>query len=433
MKKYVKHLAALLLSFSLAACSLPSSDEEKDAGAGEPGPDSFAHKRWRTADSSDPGELQEKEKKVANIKQFWNELKADSKTLTEKVQAEGTGAMPGWMEKHLTPVDPQMMWEFGPVGGNPVELDITAESHCELAPVAETMIRSAPVIAGWKFGAFRAPVAPNVVVSAVEGRAKRKVPVFSVSCETQKDRTIAITFASPEFKEANNEKDMELCFSLTEACLGEENLNKWVGQIYTKQSWAESPISANRATMAQGLVESFNSQKKAIRDALPASLYCLNKHPEQYAMAGASEKGAPRMTMSTWLPALPEAVWSPTRFYSERFSKNGEIFCYLQCDNTNGLEMPYARAPIEDDLDAKLRQAKLGCLVGSGAGPNGKLFLDLILVDPIKAAPTLRKFCSEKKLPHQSCLRFYDRSWCSEWIGMYSDTAAPKHVESFFY
>ena len=57
-------------------------------------------------------------------------------------------------------------------------------------------------------------------------------------------------------------------------------------------------------------------------------------------------------------------------FFSERYSKVGEIFCYLKIDGSEGLdgEIFEDKGDIEDALDERLRADALGCFVGGGTG-----------------------------------------------------------------
>lgn len=117
-------------------------------------------------------------------------------------------------------------------------------------------------------------------------------------------------------------------------------------------------------------------------------------------------------------------------FYSERFSRHGETFCYLKIDGSEGLEQDGGfadRGSIEEAIDEVLIPARAGCVIGTGAGLRYS-YIDLALSDVAAAVPRIRRRLCAGKIPRRTWLLFFDAPLANEWIGIYGDTPAPPGV-----
>jgi hypothetical protein len=124
--------------------------------------------------------------------------------------------------------------------------------------------------------------------------------------------------------------------------------------------------------------------------------------------------------------ALIFATCSGVSFCSERFSRVGEMFCYLKIDGGDGLDAAHFgdRGDIEDGLDAALIPAELGCVVGGGTGKM-YAYIDLALLDVLAAAEAIRTVLRKGNINRRTWLLFHDADLADEWIGIYDDTPAP--------
>jgi hypothetical protein len=125
-----------------------------------------------------------------------------------------------------------------------------------------------------------------------------------------------------------------------------------------------------------------------------------------------------------------ESLWRAQHedefFYSVRYSRHGEVFCYLKIDGTEGLDEDQFpdRASIEDALNAILVPARAGCVIGGGTGLRYS-YLDLALTDVNSAVPLITARLRAGKIPRHAWLLFFDAPLAHEWIGMYDHTPAP--------
>ena len=205
-------------------------------------------------------------------------------------------------------------------------------------------------------------------------------------------------YCSPNISGPDDQAAFNAAFVASEALLGEEVLDKWVGAIEVastpgsgvlrslfgrKEPGGPSPIPLSR------LKPTFESIVGSIRDQLPdrphqdwvdEAEWTLWKLEPQEA-----EDWPGQFDLCVGKSANP-AMWTAAHagdvFSSQRFSRCGETFCYLKLDGSDGLEnAEFAdKSEIEDAVDAVLCPARLGCHVGGGTGKRYS-YVDLALTD----------------------------------------------------
>ena len=113
-------------------------------------------------------------------------------------------------------------------------------------------------------------------------------------------------------------------------------------------------------------------------------------------------------------------------FYSERFSRHGESFCYLKIDGSEGLDQDGGfsdRGSIEEAIDEVLIPARAGCVIGGGTGLRYS-YIDVALSDAAAAIPLIRRRLRAGKIPWRTWLVFFDAPLAHEWVGIYGGTPA---------
>ena len=380
--------------------------------------------RWIYADNSNPEELELKQQTIKKIDKFWRAFKKDSNRLSSTKELNYQQFVVDWFGKNLKPIDKYIMWELGPGRGETQNiLTLTAESHKELRPIIDTIIERAPQMKEWKFQAYKEPLPPDLIEGMLDSKGGYTLPAFKTVCKATSDNRIDVIFYAPSFKSANAQKDLECCFLVCESVLGEENLDKWLGLLETKnsQSQMKSELAATR------LSKDFNLAKQQILKKLPDQFQYDLKSPENFVVIKLKTPLQPqRITMITAYPNLGKSLFSDS-FYSERFSKWGEKFCYLEIDRVGEFLVSDDANKFEDCLDTSLRKSQAGCVVASGKGTN-TIYLDLCLKDIEKARIIIAEICGQFKLPHTAWLYFYDVTLKNEWTGIFTDTKLPDTV-----
>jgi hypothetical protein len=87
----------------------------------------------------------------------------------------------------------------------------------------------------------------------------------------------------------------------------------------------------------------------------------------------------------TCAPDLWRNAHSSQLFWSGRFSRSAETFCYLKIDRGGPLRRSAVgkRIKLEDALNQALRPGRLGCVIGGGSGRRYN-YIDLALIDVLR-------------------------------------------------
>jgi len=383
------------------------------------------HFRWRFADEYNRKELELKQKTIAKLEKFWSEFQKRGEELSQKYQPTRGASVVEFVQKNLLSIENGIMWECGPDKPSGMTMEFTAESTRHLRPIVLTLLEMAPTIPGWRFAEFRFPLPIDMIESGFQGKLRKELYPFTVHCETNPANGINITFSSPLFKGDDVGEDLGDMFLLTEMVLGEKNLDVWMDFVSTKKS--SEPIGQHPLAVAREFFEDFENKKQTILKSLPDSPYHTLPPMEETTLATLAEdpQSVPRWTVAYLVPSFLAGICEASRFNSERLSKCGERFGYLQFSGDESYLDVDKRGALEDQIDKKLRDAQVGIKAGAGMGIPSTIFVDLCLHDVDAAIPVLREVCRELKLPQNAKLRFYDADWVHEWVGMYPDTAAP--------
>lgn len=417
----------LLLTFALTACTPDSPLLDKGNGSAY----CALPTRWSTVDKSYPPEVRLKEKTLEHIDMFWTDFKKSESQLAlalDNMRGESGKAnsdmVTSWMKEHLDYVDPAIEYEFGPIRGQAGhKLDFSACGRDEVMQIAKALVAKAPKLPGWKFSAYRQPLPLETVAGGFKGRAGREILPFEVSVSVSPHNKLDVIFVSPEFE--NDEVDnTKASLIISDLVLGEENSDTWLGEITAKKGALMGQFVA--AANAEAYSKLFDAKKKELLASLPKTPYWkisdLGKAEEVHL-------GTKRNVMKTPFKKLGETLGSEGRFHSVQFSKCGDKFAYLEVPKSAEFKTLEQCEKVQKDLDAELRKAEAGCVIGIGLEPPDTAYFDLALVDVKKAIPVLKSFSDQHKFSHDSALRFYDADWLNEWVGMFDDTKKPTDLK----
>ncbi len=126
------------------------------------------------------------------------------------------------------------------------------------------------------------------------------------------------------------------------------------------------------------------------------------------------------------MPEMLKCFLSGAPFASRRFSRHGELFCYLKVKSKE-LEPRLAlsaRRVLEDALDAALVSERCGRVVGGGVGVRYS-YVDLALDGVERALGVLREVAARVGLPDQSWLLFCDGALDDVWAPLHPSSPPP--------
>jgi hypothetical protein len=387
--------------------------------------------RWMYADPNRPEDRERVRETAAKIDAWWNEFVRRADDLNALFRGTTQWDLPGWMQENLQSIDPNLMWEFGPGVNGGHRLVVTPESSRWLRPLVATLLERAPVLAGWEFYSYRLAEDVNQALMTVTARVGVAAGDAATVEVTTENGRVDLRYTL----DVDEERARDVAFVLTETLLGESVLDQWIGAIeatrpsrrlfgFGKRDASGIPL-AKMCTAVQRRIDEFRSARPDRRCIDREETWTLWKlQPES------AEDYAGQADLFVGKSVVPD-VWKAARagepFFSESFSAHGETFCYLKIDGSEGLdEESFAdKSEIEDAVDAALRDARAGCVIGGGTGRRYS-YIDLALLDVDRAIPILRDVLLAGNITKRTWLQFFDSSLQAEWVGIHADAPEPK-------
>ncbi len=396
--------------------------------------------RWKYADINDVREAAERAEVMRKIDAWWRQFHAAQADLESLFNGHKQWDLAAWMNQHLQGIDARLMWEYGPaVRGPGHRLVITPESDAHLRPLVKAVLARAPKIAGWEFYPYRLAEDVEQVRRMAEARKLGSLDGICVTVAAGQHRLVDLTYYAPHARTEDDEPAMEAAVVCTETILGEEVMDKWVGVIEAKpmpkglmgmfsKHHPRGTVSLDR------LRETTMALIGSTLEQLPAAPMCARRLDQQKwsAIKLSPEERAEyacREDMMIAITAAPElfaAAHCGRPFYSGRFSRAGETFCYLKIYKLGASAegATEKRQGIEEKLNAALMPANAGCVIGGGTGLKYG-YIDLALTDVPKAVELMRPILQEVKVSHRSWVLFLDADLADEWIAVWEDASPP--------
>lgn len=399
--------------------------------------------RWRYIDNQSQTEVLYRKRVLDQIDGWWQSF--DKRAREFEAHIRGRRPLPidelaNWVDDGLNKINDNLLWELWPGEDDRCLFIITPELDHYKRPLVRTIVEMAPELHGWQFLPSRPALSVDVLESIFEARTGLNIPETKVLCVRSSRNVVNVTFFSDSFSGENDREDIETAYCLCEYLLGEETLNKWVGNISTsvintsagrivhmfdrdKQSDMSNTCSLSEFSQA---VDKVVLEIRMQVDDQPLRLQTLSA-PYPLTVQEDSVPSRRRNYVSA-KPKIIESIVTNGIFYSERFSRHGEHFAYLKIGDDDAMSFADFVA-LREAVDAGLRQAAAGCVFGFGSSTDGdesgSLYIDLALEDIDKAIECVRQTAYEQKLSANSWLFFFDTELEQEWIGLHADSAAP--------
>ncbi len=379
-----------------------------------------------------PGERPEEDAQhaavIARIGAWWEAFAAKAEDLDRLFSDQTEWDLIGWMEQHLQSIDPRLVWEFGPGSTGGHRLVITPEADHHLRPLVDEILARAPALPGWSFSPHRKAESAEHMTYAVKSRSGVD-PAFTGAALTPGEfNRIDLAFQfPPSFLQGRDGIARTQAFLAAESLLGEDLLTDWVGRLDAVAEVTEPlpPGAVRRAfmTLAAGRRASIPAQP--FLDRLESLAWTeIDLKPKK------AEDYLHRYDLLAAVTCAPE-MWrnahSGELFWSGRFSRSGETFCYIKIDRGGPLRRAAVagRTRTEDALNAALRPGRLGCVIGGGSGRRYD-YIDLALVDVRAAVSVIRGALQQDGLAtRRAWIQFFDTVLSAEWIGMWPDSPHP--------
>jgi hypothetical protein len=367
---------------------------------------------------------------IESIDAWWTEFTARASDLSDRLAKRQDWDLPGWMQEHLQNIDENLMWEFGPaVQGNGYRLVITPESRRHLRPLVRQILDRAPKVDGWEFYAYRLPEDFDMAEQMVEVRSGGSIAKTFFRATVNDLNAIDLLFLSRDYVSDEDAQALSDVFVASETLLGEEVLNRWIGAIEVAP-WDHGPEEPQGIQNLKVEVDRLVNQ---VRSKLPACPYfrlpndqkwCLLKRE---AMNADEYPGRSDLFVGTsMIPAMWINAHRNQSLDSVRFSRQGEVFCYIKMDGSQGLdeEKFTSKSEIEDAIDSALRKAEVGCYIGGGTGLRYS-YVDLALTDADRGVQIVKRVLRDGNIANRTWILFFDTDLQAEWVGIWEDTPPP--------
>jgi hypothetical protein len=142
-----------------------------------------------------------------------------------------------FMQDHLSAINPQLMWEFGPATkGSGHFLVITSESARHLRPLVGKILERAPQLEGWEFYDYRLDEGLRQAIPTVKARTGVDISDYRVRASLGENHLVDLMYFSDSSSESDLDDAENAAFVASETLLGERCLDRWIGGI------AVSPI-----------------------------------------------------------------------------------------------------------------------------------------------------------------------------------------------
>jgi hypothetical protein len=380
---------------------------------------------WKYVLPTDVESLREREAALLRIAKFWNEFAAKLPDIEAHLGGQSQWNLADWMNAHVADIHPRLRWEFGQdLSGR--SLVITCEAAYHLRPMTETVCKTAPTIPGWTFRDFRPACEVEELAALVRQRTGLQLTTTAVFARMGSGRRIDITFEN-HLAKTDHDAAMNMARVACDYLFGEDIVQRWIGHLevveisHAFQNFV--PLGRIRGLVLELIGTTLGTMPDRPYWKMPPIAMTETKYRPEKRADYANQDDV--IYTTTAIPELRTAAFKPG-FCSCRFSRQGEMFCYLKIDGSDvDLEPRYNRKKvIEETLNNKLREDGIGAIVGSGTGRK-YLYFELAVTDIAKTFEAIRRrLLALELLPVGSWILFYDSDLAGEYIGL--RTATPK-------
>jgi len=358
--------------------------------------------RWIYANQGNAEEISRKAGVSKEISEFWEKFEREEDKINNvKNPANCYQEAKKWMDEYLAAIDSDLSWIIivNPQDKTKSMLIIESEWDKGKQAIARDVLAAAPKRADWTFTDEAPPIGTINLLFSYEKNFSRSMPPITVSYKLNDANLIDIKYQTKDAKDIE-----EQIGSFVKGAIGNRLSERWLQEIDVVEGEGKTePVIA----IPQMLIEVTKLKAGAIA-RLPNKRCWEMNHSEAQDRAFQLAR-----------------FYRTTRFFSERYSKFNEQFCFLRLP-IKVVPEPKDRIELAKSLNARLVGTKNACVLSFDEDQvNKTIDYQLAIEDLDKAIPEIRKFAAEKQLPDTTYLMFHDSDLKYEWVGMCATTKEP--------
>ena len=309
-----------------------------------------------------------------------------------------------------------------------------------LRPLARAVMNGAPELPGIALSGERPALKLGRALERARASAGLELRNTRVRAGFTRGHLLAIAIHDAAFRGADPEQARRASELVCEGVLGERVLDDWVESVAAVPlaGGGSLPVlnpGAEPAALApiSELANRVHAGIEGVLAGLPERP-CHQRHREgEWTMFETQPERADDwpeqddlLMATTSMPEMLKSFLQGSPFYSGRFSRHRERFCYLKLDaaGLDGRARLEQRSLLEDAFDRALVPEGLGCVVGNGFGVRYS-YVDLALVDPENSLERVRRVARELGAPERSWFLFCDAELACEWLPVWPGAPAP--------
>lgn len=311
----------------------------------------------------------------------------------------------------------------------------------ELLPLADKVVAAAERTLGWTIATQRPGVPLESALARVMSATRFDLKAARLKIGIERGHALSVVVGHHLFQGAGDELGGRAAELLVATVLGDALFERWISSVDVVPAPRPTPLKlvgqqdASLPLPLEELSETISTAVSRITDTLPEhqlNEFCDRADWVLFEMSelNASESDFPVPDLrvaTTMCPEMLKSFLSGMPFASERFSRHGERFVYIELD-TRGQSQSVSleqRTALEEALDYALVPGRLGCVVGAGVGETRMyVFLALSALEP--ALRLIIRHLQGQRVNQRTWIRFCDDEWRHEWIPAYNDSPPPE-------
>jgi hypothetical protein len=337
-------------------------------------------------------------------------------------------------------VDPGLVVELDRTPGGELVMVLAPKEDPGLDPLILELVRRAPRSGGVVVGRHW-PAAP---ARAVLDRVGRRFDLDLSDCQVRagfsRGHLLELVVYSSAFAGSIDGPGLDAANFAVSRVLGDRVFDDWVGAVDISPVPRTSSLRVVASENATGERFAFAELPTAIEKAIggvrqglpsvPYHEFCergewtlLELEPE----LGRDYSSLDDLALcATLVPEMTKCHLQGTRFCSERFSNNGELFCYLKVDGAGSTDEQRfdKRLALEEALNRALVPGCVGCVVGAGLGLR-YVYLVLALARVDAGIQIARQVAQTADVPSRSWILFCDTTLRREWVSVWDHAPEP--------